>query len=163
MTQKENLKTTLLSGLVLISMGGWLLHNRIHPPVARGANFLPFFAGIISAVFVPMLFLKRGTVLYAYILNGMIVILGTIGMAHFSLANPPRPVTIGFLLLLTLFADILLLWGKFAIGKTLFELEISEPDAPRGVRTFRLPNMGWWWVHLSGMSLVYYLGHSLWR
>jgi hypothetical protein len=29
--------------------------------------------------------------------------------------------------------------------------------------TYRYPNMGWWMIHLIGISLVYFLGNYFWR
>lgn len=60
--------------------------------------------------------------------------------------------------------DILIVWGKFFIGKVLFELETFGYDAnrPKAGITYRYPNMGWWLIHLAAISLVYYLGNRLW-
>ena len=165
MTQKKKLKATLLFDLALIALGGWLLHLRIHHPGAAGPNVIPFTSGLISLVIVVGLLINHGTVIYGYILNGMLVIFGTITMAHFSWAKMPRPATLTTLLLMTLLADIMLLWGKFGVGKAVFELETADftQELERKPNVWRVPNMGWWLVHLAAMTLVYSLGHILWR
>jgi hypothetical protein len=65
----------------------------------------------------------------------------------------------------TTFADIMLSWGKFTVGKALFDLEAlrTETDVTVKGRFFRYPNMGWWWVHLVALTAVYSLGHVIWR
>jgi hypothetical protein len=165
MTQKINLKISLVSGLVLLSLGGWLLHLRTHPLSQMPENNIAFISGIISVVIVPLLFLSTRTVQYAYLLNGFTVIIGTITMAHFSLTHLPSALSLSTLFLMTTLADILLLWGKFVLGKALFDLTWAnlDKDLPRQVKTFKFPNMGWWWVHLAGFSLVYALGNIFWR
>ena len=36
-------------------------------------------------------------------------------------------------------------------------------NKPKAGVTYRYPNMGWWLVHLVGLSIVYTLGNLLWR
>lgn len=86
-------------------------------------------------------------------------------MVHFSIAHLHWPITAGTIILNTTFADVVILWGKFAVGKALFELEFlkSEVDAAVKGRFFRYPNMGWWWAHLFALAIVYALGNILWK
>ena len=165
MNRKKMIKAALVSSLFCLALGGWLLHMRIHP-LSKNVNYvIPFISGIISVFFLPLLFCFRPTVTLAYILNGFLVILGTITMAHLSIANFGGPVALGNIILNTTFADIALLWGKFAVGKALFDLEYFKSDidtVPKG-RFFRYPNMGWWWIHLLGLSAIYALGKILWK
>jgi len=86
-------------------------------------------------------------------------------MSHFSIAHFKGPVTLDAILFNTLLADIAILWAKFALGKALFDLEFLKSDADtmgKG-RFFRYPNMGWWWVHLFALGLVYALGNFFWK
>ncbi|MBN1595948.1 hypothetical protein JW933_08500 [candidate division FCPU426 bacterium] len=163
-TIKNNIQITLAAGLLFISLGGWLLHLRIHPPGVQVANWIPFAAGLLSAFAVPCMFMFRRTLHWAYILNGMMVILGMITMAHFSIAHWQGAFTMSGLFLKTLLPDIVMLGAKFALGKALFELSFlkQETDPMRQGHSWRYPNMGWWWVHLAAMSAVYALGHWLW-
>ncbi|MCB4792535.1 MAG: hypothetical protein LHV68_11715 [Elusimicrobia bacterium] len=165
MNDKQKLKLILITGLVCTALGGWLLHLRIHTIQSNPSNYLPFLSGIFSIIILPLMFYFRPTVTYAYILNGMTVIIGTITMAHFSIANLPPEITLGTIILRTTFADIMLLFTKLFIGKAIFDLNTYNPEGSSTIkgRFFRYPNMGFWWVHLFAMSVVYTLGHVLWR
>ena len=168
MNRKAYIKATLLSGLIVLALGGWLLHYRIHPPMAHGYDLIPFITGIITIIIVPWLFCYRSTYAYAFVINGFMVILGTITMAHFSLAHLSGPLTVQALFFNTLLPDILMLWGNFALGKALFDLEVlntaADPLPPLTFwRYWRYPNNGWWLIHLVTWSLVYALGNILWR
>ena len=150
MTRKCILKTTLVTGLFLVSFGGWFLHHAIHP-LSRGHVFLiPILVGLVSVLIIPALFLFRTTLNLAYILNGLAVILGSITMIQFSRH---------------MFPDVAILWCKFALGYALYRVMTMKTDedvVPAG-RFIRYPNMGWWWVHRAGMSLVYAMGNLLWK
>jgi hypothetical protein len=165
MNRKNTVKAALVASLFCLALGGWLLHLRIHPLSKNPDYVIPFISGIISIFFLPLLFCFRPTVALAYIFNGFLVILGTITMAHLSISNFEGPATLWNIIINTTFADIALLWGKFAVGKALFDLDRLKSDTdtiPKG-RIFRYPNMGWWWVHLLGLSIVYALGNSIWK
>ncbi len=157
MTRKQTLKLTLVTGLVFLALGGAIMHSRFHPPFTEYYNLVPFFSGLVSVVVLPALFWFRPTLPYAYVTNGMLVILGTITMTHFSIVELGSP--FGML------ADVSLLWGKFIVGKAIFDLEIVKDDKdiqPAG-RYFRYPNTGWWLVHLFAWSAVYAAGNLLWK
>lgn len=165
MLQKQKLRRLLVGGLFFVSFGGWILHVNIHPPSDLAANYVPFVAGMVSSTAVPAMFLFRKTLAYAYVVNGMLVIIGTITMTHFSLAHPPEAITFYTLTFNTLFPDIVILFTNFMLGKAIFELEMlkdQETGARKG-RFFRYPNMGWWLVHLVALSGVYLLGHLFWK
>ncbi len=165
MSRKKMIKATLAAGLFFFGLGGWLLHLRIHSPV-KGVDYLiPFISGIVSVFCLPLLFWFRPTVALAYIANGFLVIIGTITMAQFSMVNFHGPVTAVNIILNTTLADIAILWGKFAIGKALFDLEFlkSDADVAGKGRFFRYPHMGWWWVHLFALALVYASGNIIWK
>ena len=165
MTVRTYTKSILLVGLWTLSIGGLLLHCRIHPVKANYSNLVPAVSGVLSVLVVPLLFCFRRSIAYGYVLNGFLVITGTITMAHFSIAHWPSPATVQAVLLNTTLADILILWARFFIGKALFDLEFFGYEAAKEKKgiTYRYPNMGWWLVHLAVVSIVYYLGHILWR
>jgi len=165
MLQKQKIRLVLVAGLSFISLGGWLLHLRIHPPAKFAAGYVPFVAGLLSITCVCTLFLFRRTRAYAYVINGMLVIVGIITMAHFSWAHPPERVTFVTIFFNTLFPDVLVLLANFMLGKALFELEtVKAQDTPaRRGRFWRYPNNGWWLVHLVSLSTVYTLGHFVWQ
>lgn len=165
MNKKKALKATLVAGLFSLALGGWLLHLRIHP-LAKGAdNLIPCVSGIVSVFCLPFLFWFRRTLNLAYIINGFSVILGTITMAQFSIVNFKGPITPINIILTTTLADIAVLWAKFAIGKSILDLESLKSNTDTAVkgRTFRYPNMGWWLAHLFALSTVYALGNIFWK
>ena len=170
MNKKRLIKNTLLASFLLLALPGWLLHARIHPPPENAAYLIPFIAGLVSTLILTVLFCFRRTITLAYIVNGFLVIIGTITMSHHSVAELSKtgfqpPLTLVTLFTTTLLLDILIAWAKFCIGKAIFDLETLKADTntvPRG-RFWRWPNMGWWWVHLVGLTAVYAVGHLLWK
>jgi hypothetical protein len=164
MTVKIYTRTLLVGTLVALSLAGFMIHARVHL-IAQNLSFIvPFVAGILSAVAVPILFWFPRTLAYGYVLNGFLCIMGTVTMAHFAIARWHSPTSPPDILLKSMLIDILIVWGKFFVGKALFELETFGYDAnqPKGGITYRYPNMGWWLIHLVAVSFVYYLGNRLW-
>ena len=165
MDRKTKIKALLIACLFFLALGGWLLHLRIHPFVRDTENIIPLISGILSVFCLPLLFCLRPTVPLAYIINGFLAILGTIIMAQFSIVNFKGPLTFESIILNSTFADIAILWGKFSVGKAIFDLEYlkTDKDAAAKGRFFRYPNMGWWWIHLFALSAVYALGNIFWK
>ena len=166
MKKKDYLQRTLLLSIFFLALGGWLLHLRIHPLAKDAENIIPAAAGFISVIIIPVLFMFRSTISFAYLFNGMTVIIGTITMTHFSIENPPPAWTLQTILFGTCLPDIFLLWGKFAVGKALFDMEavVQHPDDPvRGGRFFRFPNMGFWYAHVVTLTTVYLIGLYFWK
>ena len=166
MKKKDYLRLVLILAIFFLALGGWLLHLRIHPIAKDAENYIPLMAGFISVIVTPVLFIFRSTISFAYLLNGMTVIIGTITMTHFSIENHPQAWTLQTILLGTCLPDILMLWGKFAVGKALFDLDpvINRPDAQiSNDRFFRFPNMGFWFVHLVTLTVVYLIGSYFWK
>jgi hypothetical protein len=147
MTQKGNLRVSLIAGIWLLALGGFYLHLTIHPPGSDTEDLIPFIAGLLSAILIPLMFCFKRTVPYAYVLNGMLAIIGTITMAKSRV-----------------FPDIAILWGKFLVGKAIFELELLKNDEQphRQGRFWRYPNMGWWYVHAGVMTAAFLAGYYLW-
>ena len=98
-------------------------------------------------------------------------------LADFSLDKLPPDFTAGALVLNTTLADIMVLAGKFTLGKTLFDLEFTQLDKelatarPRAIvqrtirsklsvlfKFLRYPNLGWWLVHLVAIAVVFGIG-----
>ena len=127
-------KTSLLTALVLLAVGGLLLHyrihyfviaNKLHPGQTEfsGSLFLATLFPAIDVVLVTILFLSRKTAVYGYLLNGMLVIYGTIFMAHFSIAQMiAKSVPLQSMLLSSTLPDIAVLWADFFVGKALYDL-----------------------------------------
>ncbi|MGD0168440.1 MAG: hypothetical protein ABSE54_01795 [Smithella sp.] len=166
MKKKDYLQRTLLLSIFFLALGGWLLHLRIHPLAKDAENIIPAAAGFISVIIIPVIFMFRSTISFAYLFNGMTVIIGTITMTHFSIENPPPAWTLQTILFGTCLPDIFLLWGKFAVGKALFDMEavVQHPDDPvHGGRFFRFPNMGFWYAHVVTLTTVYLIGLYFWK
>ncbi|OGS17839.1 MAG: hypothetical protein A2219_00075 [Elusimicrobia bacterium RIFOXYA2_FULL_50_26] len=158
------MKISLIAALFFLGLGGWLLHLRIHP-LDEPADYLPFISGVISVIALPVMFSRRGSVGYAYVINGMLAIIGIITMSHFSLAHLAANASFSNIILKSTFPYSVILLGKFMVGKCIFDLEFfpMEEGAARAGRFLRYPNMGWWFVHLAAMTAVYAAGNILWR
>ncbi len=131
-------RRALLFALFLLALGGFLLHYRIHPfwvadkldPGTfhfKGTFFLANLFPLIDVVLVTILFLSRKTALYGYLLNGLLVIYGTIFMAHFSMASfmaqsiPPSQ-----WIMKSLLPDIGIAWADFFVGKALYDFYLGR-------------------------------------
>jgi len=164
LTVKTQIRSILLGTLAALALAGFIVHARVHLITQNPSFILPFAAGILSIAVIPTLFWFKKTVAYGYVLNGFLCIIGTVTMSHYAIARWSDPASPPDILLKSMVIDILFVWGKFFVGKALFELETFGYDLNRQKTglTYRYPNMGWWLVHLAGVSFVYYLGNRLW-
>ena len=129
-------KSTLLTALVLLAVSGLMLHLRIHNfMIADKSNpgtfifdstrFLATLFPLIDLVLVTALFMSRKTAVYGYLLNGLIVIYGTVFMAHFSISEMiEKSIPLSSMLLKSTLADIGIAWGDFFVGKALYDLHM---------------------------------------
>ena len=125
------IRRSLLFALFLLALCGLIFHYRIHPFVVdghfSGTFFLASIFPLVDVVLVTILLLSRKTAIYGYLLNGLIVIFGTIFMAHFSIAGliadpvPPSQWITNSLLL-----DIGLAWVDFFVGKALYDFYLGR-------------------------------------
>ncbi len=164
MTARTHVRLTLLGALVILALSGFLIHTKVHP-IARNPSFIvPLAAGILSLAAVPALFWFRKTMAYGYVLNGFLCIIGTVTMAHYAIARWNDPSSPPDILLKSMAIDILIVWGKFFVGKALFDLETFgfDPGRTKAGVSWRYPNTGWWLIHLAAVGLVYALGNRLW-
>lgn len=128
-------KRVLLAALFFIALGGFMLHYRIHPVwvpdkttgglLFSSTNLLANLFPLVDVVVVTLLFAFRRTAAYGFLLNGLIVIYGTIFMAHFSIAalwGKSAPISAWFVK--SLLADIFILWGDFLVGKALYDAHL---------------------------------------
>ncbi|MBI4687810.1 MAG: hypothetical protein HY756_08545 [Nitrospirae bacterium] len=129
-------KKVLITALLLLAVSGLLLHLRIHSFIVKEpgtqqlifdrTRFLSFLFPMLDIIFVTLLFLKRKTAAYGYILNGFIVIYGTVFMAHYSIAEMlAKSIPPAQMLLKSTLPDIGIAWGDFFIGKALYDLYIK--------------------------------------
>ena len=127
-------KNTLLITLFLLAVSGLMLHLRVHPFMVEdklnpgvfsfdGTRFLATLFPLIDVVVVTALFLSRKTAVYGYLLNGMIVIYGTVFMGHFSIAAMvAKSIPLQSMVLNSTLPDIGIAWADFFVGKTLYDL-----------------------------------------
>ncbi len=148
--------------IVLLSLGGWLLHARIHTVSFDPANpsnpafLVPFIAGLLSIIAAPLMMNFKETFVVGYLINGITVIIGTLTMATMSLSALPSPLTIPSIFLKTLLPDIFLLFPKLFLGQM-----VLIHYYPNGMgRMFT----SWWWTkHFIYLGVVFTLGHFIWR
>jgi hypothetical protein len=152
---RKHIKGYLVIGLFLLSLGGVLIHYKVHDPSNFAFGYVPLFSGLISVLVIPLMFTFKRTLHFAHILNSLAAIIGIITMTHFSIAKAP------------LHADIAITIAKFLIGRAIFELAVysnlDTKSTASGWQTLRYPNMGFWYTHLVLLSAVYALGYFLWR
>jgi len=161
---KQRIHLALVLGFLAVSLGGFLLHVRAHQPAEGPVNWVPVLFSLIGTLGLSLMFWFRATIPYAFVLNGIFVIVGMITMGHLALAHPPASQTLAGWTTGSTLAYILILLANLGIGRAIFDLAIlrSESDPGRHGHFWRYPNMGWWYVHVATLSAVYLLGHYLW-
>jgi len=117
---KEEIRAPILA-YFFISLGGLLLHIRIHPPNEELLDAVPVVCGVLTTVLLPFLFNYRRTVAWAYLINLAVVIAGTLGMAYYSMTEWGElvPVTVVNVILRSTLADILILWAKLPLAQMI--------------------------------------------
>ena len=133
-----NTKRALLTSLFLLSVVGLIIHYRVHnfmvhdkiiPEIVRfdGTRFLSFIFPLIDVFVVTALFTSGKTSVYGYLLNGMIVIYGTVFMAHYSIAEfTVKAIPAGEWFAKSTILDIGIAWADFFVGKALYEVYLRD-------------------------------------
>ena len=90
--EKEGSIRGELASLVLLSLGGLLMHWRYHPVPLPGApanhaNIIPFLLGLAGVIVVPLLLSREKTWLAGYLINGFAVITGTVMMGYLGISG----------------------------------------------------------------------------
>ena len=131
-------KNNLLLALFFFAGAGLLLHFRIHGFMVADRlhpGVFTFNAALLPASLLPLLdvfvvtalFMSRRTAVYGYLLNGLLVIYGTILMAHYSLTEmAAKSLPIHAMLLNSTLPDIFIAWGDFFVGKALYDFYMKE-------------------------------------
>jgi hypothetical protein len=133
MESADNRKV-LLGALFLMAVSGLMLHLRIHPiwapdkanpavQIFRGSFIIASLLPLLDVVVVTALFASRRTAVYGYLLNGLIVIYGTVLMFHFMIARlgPAGAPLMDWLLWKSTLPDIGLAWADFFVGAVLYK------------------------------------------
>jgi hypothetical protein len=119
----------LILAFVLLSVGGLMLHIRIHPPAASLFNWIPVAFGAINILLLPLLFRRADTAPLAFMLCCITVIAGTIGMAYYSIVEWKEPVTLYTVLFKSTLADIFILMMKVPLGYELLRQVLGKAPA----------------------------------
>lgn len=134
----ENGRRVLLGALACLALGGLLLHLRVHPVLAPdkgNPSLLVFRPSLLPATLLPLLdlvvvtalFSSRRTAAAGYLLNGLIIIYGSVLMAHHSIATlAPKGPALADWFLRSTFPDVAIAFGDFLVGKALFESWVRE-------------------------------------
>jgi hypothetical protein len=86
-------------------------------------RFLSFLFPLIDVTVVTLLFCSKKTSVYGYLLNGLLVIYGTVFMTHYSIAElSVKTVPLKDWIIRSTLPDIGISWGDFFVGKVLHEL-----------------------------------------
>ena len=116
----------LILAFFLLSLGGLLLHIRIHPPANSLFNWIPAAFGAANTFALPFLFNRRATAPLGYLMTWVTVATGTVTMAYYSVANWSLPVTVKTVILYSTLADIVILWAKVFLAHKI--LRFHWPD-----------------------------------
>jgi hypothetical protein len=131
-------RRNLLITLVLLAVAGFMLHFRIHNFMVADklhpgsfifsrTLFLASIFPLVDVVLVTVLFMSRKTAVFGFLLNGLIVIYGTIFMAHFSIAaSIAAHASPADWIIKSLLPDIGVAWADFFAGKALYELYVGK-------------------------------------
>ena len=106
-----------------------MVADKLHPGslVFDSTKFFAALFPLIDVVVVTALFLSRRTAAYGYLLNGLLVIYGTIFMAHFSIAEMiAKSIPVQSMVLKSTLPDIMIAWADFFVGKALFDLYVRK-------------------------------------
>lgn len=137
---EKTVRQLLFTALVLMAAAALYLHLRIHPFLMpdkdnpgqllfRGSFLTASIFPLLDLVLVSLLFTSRRTAVYGYVLNGMLVIFGTVLMTHIAIVKlsvePPQPFYL--LLFKSTLPDIVLAWADFMVGAVLYYTWLREP------------------------------------
>jgi hypothetical protein len=141
-------RCALITALFLLALGAFSLHLRIHPVFVEdkhtheakedhhheateektgasfnGTHFLAAFFSFVDLLLITALFCFKRSAIYAFLLNGMFCILGTILMGHFTMAQlwGTGASLADWLYLKSTLADIFVVGADFLLGKAVYE------------------------------------------
>ncbi|MEI6127293.1 MAG: hypothetical protein WCQ99_12155 [Pseudomonadota bacterium] len=114
---------------ILLSLGGLMLHLRIHPLEKGLLNWVPLIFGLINIFLLPFLFNRAQTASLAFMLCCLTVITGAGGMTYYSLVTWQEPVTLYTLTFKSTLCDSIILAAKLPLGFALLRHFRPEGDA----------------------------------
>ena len=127
-------RVQLWIALVGLALGAFMLHYKVHPPLANLTHFWASLFPGIDLVVVSILFLFRSTVVWALLLNTFIAYLGIIMMTDLTIVSTlegwikvsPKGEPFAWLLE-TMLPDILILIADLFVGMALYKITVSSP------------------------------------
>jgi hypothetical protein len=133
----KTLRSSLLLALFLLALGGMIIHYLVHTPLVDldgdgsgeviFTNLAAVLFSLLDVFLVTFLFSRKSTASWAYMLNGLIVIYGTVFMAHSGIAKVHAPgVPFYRYLLIPTSPDIFIAWADFFMGYLMFKLWFLE-------------------------------------
>jgi hypothetical protein len=105
-----------------ISLGGLMLHVRIHPPAVSMFNWIAAGFAAVNTVLLPFLFNSQSTVAWAYLFVWATVATGTVSMAYYSVVTWEIPITAENLILKSTLPDILILMAKLPLAHRILRV-----------------------------------------
>jgi hypothetical protein len=148
-----------LASLVLLSLGGLMMHWRYHPIPLPGApashiNIVPFLLGLAGVLVVPLLLSREKTWFTGYLINGFAVISGTVMMGYLGISGWSGLPGIDTVIFDSMLPVILLSIPKLIIGQ-----RILHHYRPLGMG--RMFTARWWTRHFFYVSAVFTAGKLL--
>jgi hypothetical protein len=146
-----------LAALVLISLGGLLIHTHLHPPFGPHGDedaLIPLIANLLGILVVPFLLSRRKTWLAGYLVNGFSVVTGVVLMGDIMVSGwTALPGPAAFV------QDAMLPNIIFAFPKLMIGQRILRHYRPEG--TGRMFTPLWWTRHFIYASLVFTAGRLI--
>ncbi len=139
-------RRALLTALFLLALAASALHlaahpmfvpDKAHPGVTlfRGSFVPAALLPLVDLVLVTGLFTSRRTAALGYLINGLIVIYGSVLMGHFAIVSladlATKPATFVDYFFKSMALDIAIAWADFFVGKALYESWRSPEAASR--------------------------------
>ena len=124
MIKKEILYPNL--SLALLSLGGLLLHLKVHPPSEAAIYWFPAIIGCVCAFILPFMFNYSTPARWAFLITMISVIGGIITMADHSIKYPPKNITFMSIILRTTFPDIVILLVKVPLALSILQFWRSQ-------------------------------------
>jgi len=127
----------LICAQILLALGALWLHCRIHPYMVPDpltgttelhvGKLIAFIFCLVDVFLVTGLFISPKTAVYGYILNGMLVVFGSVMMAHFSIAILiDTKMSFDVWIWKSTMPDIIIAAGDFMVGKAIYEFSVAE-------------------------------------
>lgn len=135
-------RRALLAALFLLALAASALHLAAHPifaPDKQHPGVTLFRASFVAAAALPLLdlvlvtslFSARRTAPLGFLVNGVIVIYGTVLMGHYAAVSvaalAAKGATFTEYFFKSMFLDFAIVWADFFAGKALYESWLREP------------------------------------